>query len=593
MLQTSGGTFSKFPPAGVAGLSDWKTVSLPHVLPRDLVATVDDEIVTTWYRIAVPDNLPAMEPGELRLYLPRWQTIGQIGVYVDGQLVQRSGGSPIWNGFNHPLWVVLNATSESAAPRNVVLRVDHYRSAGVAISSVWLGDEEGLGRWRGWREWLQADVPYIFSTSFLFIGFFAAAVWAMRREALYGLFFISATLYFLRTLHFHVGLEPLPISDDWFGWLTILSLNWLLVSGYAFGFRLHKQRYRRSEIFVVIVLLLATIATLPPLAATPQLARWAPAVYLVSISGVILLTFLGLWAAWRSDSGLAKLLSAWNALNIPAGIHDWMLQNYKLDIEGVYLLPYHGIVIFSIFIYIVYQRYTAALAEAELMNATLEEKLKAREHELMQQNQRLREIENEQLLSLERQRIMQDMHDGVGSSLMVALKVIEEGKSDDLAEILRACIDDLKLAVDSLEPVQADLLLLLATLRFRLGPRLEQAGLTLKWNVDDVPRLEWLEPQSALHIMRIVQEVLSNAIKHSQADFLVFSTHVKQDRVVLGIQDNGIGFATETNQSPGRGLTNVRRRAQAIGANVIWQSNAEGTVFELWLPINAAEPAPV
>ena len=588
---TTEGTFANSPPFVSLNPSAWQKVELPHVLPRELMPSANgSDIMTTWYQIAVPADLPTMAQGPLRLYLPRWQTIGQIGVYADDQLLMRSRAGPIWNGFNHPLWITLNPSQEISSPRSITLRVDHLRSAGSAISSVWLGDEEGLGQKYFWREWLQAGVPYIFSTSFLFIGLFAAAVWVVRREVLYGLFFVSAALYFVRSLHFHLGQEPLPISEEWFGWLTIHSLNWLLFAAYAFGFRLHKQRYPRLEAAVAGMLLLASLATLPLFAATPHLSQWAPLIYLLSIAALIIVTIVGLCAAWRSDSGLAKLLASWNALNIPAGIHDWMLQNYKLDIEGFYLLPYHGVVMFSIFMVIVHKRYLGALADFEMANATLEVKLKAREAELFEQNQLLRAIENEQLLSLERQRIMQDMHDGVGSSLMVALKVVEQGKAGDLANLLRACIDDLKLAIDSLEPVQADLLLLLGTLRFRLGHRLEQAGLSLVWNVEDVPRLEWLEPKNALHILRIVQEVMSNAIKHSQADTLTLETKTNQKHVVLSIRDNGMGFSSTTGQHAGRGLANVSRRAQAIGAKVRWMSSNEGTVFEIDLPIHESIP---
>lgn len=69
---------------------------------------------------------------------------------------------------------------------------------------------------------------------------------------------------------------------------------------------------------------------------------------------------------------------------------------------------------------------------------------------------------------------MRDMHDGIGTSLMTALSVVEAREAPGeqaIAAILRDCVDDLKLTIDSLEPVDADLLLLLAALRFRLEQR--------------------------------------------------------------------------------------------------------------------------
>ena len=53
---------------------------------------------------------------------------------------------------------------------------------------------------------------------------------------------------------------------------------------------------------------------------------------------------------------------------------------------------------------------------------------------------------------------------------------------------------------------------MLATLRFRLGRRLELAGIELEWDMQDLPPLAWLGPPQALQLMRIVQEVLTNVL---------------------------------------------------------------------------------
>ncbi|RZJ19902.1 MAG: histidine kinase, partial [Haliea sp.] len=514
---TDNGSFE--PQAALPALDPqrWQPATLPQVLPRALVAGErGSDIVTAWIRIAVPEAAQPVGAGSLRLYLPRWQTIGQIAVYADERLVFRSGAGPIWNGFNHPLWVALDDAS-GAHPRSVLLRVDHLRSAGAAVSTAWLGDEAGLGQRRWVRETLQAGVPYIASAAFLVIGFFALAVWAVRREAVYGLFFISSVLFFVRALHYHLGLEPLPISEAWFGWMTVHSVSWLVVTVHFFGFRLHGRRYPWVERPLVLLVLLGTLASLPPVSVLPQVSLLAPLAYLLMIIATIGLASLSIWSAWRSRSGDAMLVALWNAMSIPTSIHDWLLQNYKLDIENLYLLPYTAIGLFVAFMVVVLRRYVGALRHSERAQADLAARLAEREAELTESHAKLRAIEHEQILNAERQRLMQDMHDGLGSSLMGALKAVEHGHDQNLAEVLRACIDDLKLAIDSLEPVQADLLLLLATLRFRLGTRLEQAGVRLHWDVEDVPPLAWLDPRSALHILRILQEILGNAVKHSQA----------------------------------------------------------------------------
>lgn len=229
-----------------------------------------------------------------------------------------------------------------------------------------------------------------------------------------------------------------------------------------------------------------------------------------------------------------------------------------------------------------------ATKDVKQANASLEQRLRAREAELTESHQRLREIEHSQTLSQERQRLMQDMHDGMGSALTSALRVVERGQLDEteVAQVLKGCIDDLKLAIDSIEPVNADLLLLLATLRFRLGPRLESTGIALRWEVQDIPPLDWLDPKNSLHILRILQEAFTNIIKHTNATEIRVATGADADGITVIVTDNGSGFDVESAlKNGGKGLSNQMRRAQAIGAEVNWDSNNSGTRLTLRLPL--------
>jgi signal transduction histidine kinase len=230
--------------------------------------------------------------------------------------------------------------------------------------------------------------------------------------------------------------------------------------------------------------------------------------------------------------------------------------------------------------------------EAERLNASLERQLHDREAELARSYEKLREAERLQTLGEERRRLTQDMHDGLGSSLVSALRVVESGRMSpgELEEVLKSCIDDLKLTIDSMEPVEADLLLLLATLRFRLGPRLAAAGIALRWEVSDVPKLEWLDPRNSLHILRILQEAFANILKHTRATEIHVTTQAAAGSVSVTIADNGGGFDPASARA-GKGLANQRRRAEAIGGRIALDSSAGGTQFTLHLPEKRAQEA--
>jgi signal transduction histidine kinase len=84
-----------------------------------------------------------------------------------------------------------------------------------------------------------------------------------------------------------------------------------------------------------------------------------------------------------------------------------------------------------------------------------------------------------------------------------------------------------------------------------------------------------LSSEGRLHLMRIVQESITNVIKHAQASVLSISTTVESNQHVrLHIQDNGCGFS---GSGEGHGMDNMRSRIEAIGGILDVLSNESGT----------------
>ncbi|MBH2009951.1 MAG: hypothetical protein I8H71_09660 [Xanthomonadaceae bacterium] len=577
----------------------WRPVSLPHAVPSELLPGVDDPLrprtVVSWYRLQVPrqhDAPDALNP--YYLYIPRSKIDGQLAVYASGRLVYRSSGNLLWNGSNHPLWIALDKTQNAGLPDSLLLRIERLRATGAAVSSVWLGRQDEIG-WRyRMRDMLQVQLPLMVSAAFLAVGLFALFVWIRQKlasrqpDSLYLLFFAMSLASFFRSLHFYVGQFKLPLPDQWFGWLTISSLFWLIATSHFLLLRLHGRPRPWLSRAVIGITALVSLVTLPLLSTVlPGASEMARVIYLVLLGMGFCIAISGLRNARQAGSGEALLLASWGVVGMLLGVHDWLLQNNLVSVEGSYLSVYVGTGLFLIFMYIMLRRYLGALESERLANASLAQRLRAREAELNASHARLREIEHRQTLSEERQRLMQDMHDGLGSSLVSALRVVEDGQLHEaqVAEVLRSCIDDLKLAIDSMEPVDADLLLLLATLRFRLGNRLKSSSIRLVWNISDVPALPWLDPRNALHILRILQEAFANILKHAQASEIGVSTRASKGWIEVAVADNGQGFSVDdAMKGGGKGLMNQRRRAQAIGGEVLLASSFTGSVLTLRLP---------
>ena len=232
-------------------------------------------------------------------------------------------------------------------------------------------------------------------------------------------------------------------------------------------------------------------------------------------------------------------------------------------------------------------RFVQTLNAVELLNIDLEGMVQARTAELQEQFQRVRELERREAIANERERLMRDMHDGVGGHLVSVLAMIEADRRrpGELAEVVRHALEDMRLLVDSLEPVDDDLNAVLAMWHDRLAPRLRVAGVHLQWDVELLPPVPGLSPARVLHLLRILQEAVSNALRHGHARTLALEAASSEGVVRIRLQDSGSGFDTGASHS-GRGLKNMRRRAGAAGASLdIRSAPGQGTSVTLGLPL--------
>jgi signal transduction histidine kinase len=583
------GDLTGIPPQVLGSLPalPWVTMSLPYSPPRTVAPNptgTDSALMPstrTWFRIQLP--AAAVTDTYNALYLPRWHTWGELAIYANGELVYSSQEDRSSAGFNHPLLVRL-PPGLSQGGLEIVLRMDSVRVVGGAVSSIWLGTMAQLRPVYETRRLWQNRMPQITSSIFLVLGIFALAFWLRRRQATAQLlFFVLSLLFYVRNLHYYIQETLFP--DRWLPWLTINSLGWLIVVVCWFAFRLQTRRYRSVERALTAGMMLASLLSLP--LGGLSVGLLFPLAYLILIAVSFGVTGLLSYAAWQSRSREYGLLALILWLNIGLGVHDWLLQTWRINIESVYLLPFGVLALFVMFLASVLRDYLAALSASEKASSILEARLAEREHELDESYAKLRAVEQAQLLSDERQRLMREMHDGLGSALMSSLVAVERGQMQpaDIAQVLRECVDDLKLAIDSLEPVGDDLLVLLATLRYRLEPRLQAAGIGLSWQVESVPRLAWLNPGAALNIMRMMQEILTNTLKHARARSICIATQLDGAHVAIVTSDDGVGFDPGAPADGGRGLKNLQRRAGDIGGEVHIVSGPGGTRIQILLPI--------
>lgn len=205
--------------------------------------------------------------------------------------------------------------------------------------------------------------------------------------------------------------------------------------------------------------------------------------------------------------------------------------------------------------------------------------------------ERLRGFEREHAVNEERLRIMQDLHDGVGSQLLSALMMVQSGNATqaETVALLQECMDDMRLAIDSLSPDEPDLLPVLGNFRYRMEQRFRGVGVALHWRNHDMPDAVLIAPHDGLQVLRILQEALANVLRHAQAKSATVDLYFSPLRLRARIADDGIGYVA-ADKPHSRGLVNMRLRARKLGATFAIGRLAAGTEVELELPL-AAPPA--
>jgi signal transduction histidine kinase len=231
-------------------------------------------------------------------------------------------------------------------------------------------------------------------------------------------------------------------------------------------------------------------------------------------------------------------------------------------------------------------RFVEALRDARALNVTLEERVRQREEELSRQFAHSRDLERRDILSRERQRLMREMHDGLGGQLVSSLALVETGNNPDpeLVTALRDSLDELRLVIFSLDPGLTEVPALLAALRGRLEPTLERSGIRFRWRVGDAPTPGGFGPEQLLSLLRIVQEAITNAVRHASPSVIEVATDVVEHRLVISVRDDGRGFCEPGRR--GRGLGNMERRAEELGGQLEVDSGEEGTRVEVRLPLS-------
>jgi signal transduction histidine kinase len=225
---------------------------------------------------------------------------------------------------------------------------------------------------------------------------------------------------------------------------------------------------------------------------------------------------------------------------------------------------------------------------------------------LKEQRENLREM-TERLITAqeqERQHISRELHDDLGQALtlhMISLRNLQNDLSlanEELFERLQALHDQthdifikIRGLAQDLRPPILDALGLKISMQTYCTEFTRRTQLPITFEVDE--SLPVLPDIYNITLYRVLQEALSNIVKHAKASHVWVDLSREDDNIILTVQDNGLGFNEGQAQSNGMGLSNMRERVTIAGGHFsISSDQRRGTILTAQFSLPANQPIP-
>lgn len=512
-----------------------------------------------WYRVSFIHNATLDQP--LALYIPHMALIGEV--QLNGSLLTPDirFDSPQSMGTStdlDPIFVTLPAGLFHSGQNVLDIRLQGNPYARSGLSAIWLGPPEALRSRYMMRHVILAVIPAVIMV--LMIGMLCfLVIYAWRRHSGYVISLALLAAVALLLIYMTYGVLRVPFTRNADEALRVVASTFVFWGLSVAGYRLSNLRVRGLMpalhiMSAVCVFVIITWSIMGRVGDRAWFVTWPLVPLRFYIAGLVI------YAGWKRRSYLHM------ALGITATF--WLMTLVQTYLMFADMLPWNAFTLsiagglpFSLAIVFYCAEQFVVDREASL---------------LAQQN----------AILAERERILQDMHDGMGAQLITALRLArrEDVPRADVAHYIEESFLDLRLIIDSLDLTDHDLLPLLGNLRFRLDPRLRALGIELSWEVEPLPKLSYLTSASALAVLRIVQEALNNSLQHAHPTALFVSIKPFDHGIAICIKDDGRGFPGGKTRDEGRGIRGMQQRAIKLGAKLIIDSNTRGTAITLLLP---------
>ncbi|MGE6741398.1 sensor histidine kinase [Allorhizobium pseudoryzae] len=567
------------------GSGDWQPVTLPDHRPTaGLTPTV------TTYRGAFE-----WSPGEgetpWAVFVPRFTTT--IEIAINGSTIEDTVRDPSNRrpDRNTPVLAPIAESLLTPGTNEVTVRLKVWGPLEGYLDSLYIGPDASMRPAYDLRRTLFGTLPLILAAWQVTFATLLGIIWLNRRhETIYGYLALATVLGVVQ--HF-AGLPHSAVVAGMLGATgpleAALMLHYVLL--------LTGRRIRRwhALAFAPGLIILSSAFLMSPDQLRAIFLLFGPPSMGVLIACVWVVLLAAVWQARRHAIYLATIFTA--------VLSCWMLDiltlNNMMDGERIFIgRPSYSLVLIALGIWLIW-RFVQALKEADGFAAALVQKVAEAEDKLRANFAREEERARSEALLAERTRLMRDLHDGLGGQLVsiVALSEQTQPSGQAIGEAARSALKDLRLVIDAMEEMDGDLMLALASWRERIDTQLRAHRMQLNWSIrgpSGLPIFQSLKSWHVIQLIRLMDEVITNAVKHSGGRQVTVTIESVEDALGrptgrITIEDDGHGYEAPAGHGPirsgtGRGLLNIRRRAALCDIRLVTETGTTGTRIALTLP---------
>lgn len=563
----------------------WTHVTLPDVWTRRWPGYNG----VVWYRLTWREPANPQPRGLLLEYM------NMAGaVYLNDVLIMRDNSlvEPLTRAWNTPRYGILDAPALRPGENTLLVRVSGLAAYSPGLGPIVRGAPDTVHERYEREQWVRRDLQLFSLAITLTLGILVLMLWLYRRnETAYGWFSVMSLTWWLYAVN-QVVTRPWPFTTN-DAWEIFVSIAFLAYCGSftMYVLRFFGRRMPRTEALLWTTFGAGALwlIVMPHDRIETSRALWAIVPGVTYLASCVLL-FILTWLERRLEQ---RVVSMCALTFVVAGTHDFLVY-FGVLASNVYYTTQTSQVLMIGMAIVLAKRFAENSRRIAQFNDELRVGIDNAREELAHTLNRQHELEVVNARLAERLDLAHDLHDGLGGALVSSIAAIEHAPHTlppaRFLGLLKEMRDELRFVIDAAATHQQGELALaeqIAPLRHRISVLFETQNIECIWRLDGITQCVLSAAQS-LELLRILQEALTNVLKHARATRVIVELRHDDGQITLRVEDNGVGFDTNgvrvNADTPGgghlhgAGLNSMQRRAQRLGGSLALRRENNATV---------------